>query len=123
MSAPRRSPREYVDDLLEFCERVQQYTRGMTFEQFCENSLVRDAVVRNVELLGEASQQLSQALPDAAARFPSIPFREMYVTRNRLIHGYTSLRLSAVWQVIQEEIPLLRKNVESILANWPADLT
>ena len=123
MTAPRRSPHAYIEDILGFCVRIQTYTDGMSFEQFVQNSMVQDAVVRNIELLGEASQQLSQALPDAAARFPRIPFREMYLTRNRLIHGYTSVRLSAVWQVIEDEIPLVREGVEHALANWPADLT
>lgn len=100
--------------------RIQQYTNAVSFEQFAQNSMVQEAVVRKIELLGEASQQLSQVLPDAAAKFPRIPFREMYLTRNRLIHGYTSVRLSAVWQVLKEEIPLVVQGLEDTLANWPA---
>jgi uncharacterized protein with HEPN domain len=122
MTAPRRAARAYIDDLLEFCVRIQQYTAAISFEQFTSNSMVQDAVVRNIELLGEASQQLLQILPDAAARFPAIPFKQMYLTRNRLIHGYTSLRLPAVWQVIEEEIPVLRQKIEETLASFPEDL-
>ena len=112
----------YVDDLLEFCRRIQQYTEAMSFEQFAQNLLVQDAVVRNIELLGEASQQLQQILPGAAERFPAIPFKEMYLTRNRLIHGYTSLRIQAVWQVVEQEIPALRQKIQQALASWPENL-
>jgi uncharacterized protein with HEPN domain len=111
-----------MEDLLEFCARIQQYTESMSFEQFIQNTMARDAVVHNIELLGEASQQLLQVLPDAAARFPTIPFKAMYLTRNRLIHGYTSLRLPTVWEVVEQEISGLRLKIEEALASWPEDL-
>jgi uncharacterized protein with HEPN domain len=85
--------------------------------------MLQDALVRNIELLGKASKQLLDVLPTAPARFPSIPFDVMYATRNRLIHGYSYLRLLTIWQVADHEIPALRAALEATLAAWPDDLT
>jgi uncharacterized protein with HEPN domain len=112
-----------MKDMLDVCQQIQTYTAGLTLDEFVANRMVQDAVVRNIEILGEAAKQLLEVLPDAVQRFPSIPFRDMYVTRNRLIHGYDSLVLETVWEVAMLEIPSVLASVRSILAAWPLDLT
>ena len=62
-------------------------------------------------------------LPDAPARFPQLDFQVMYALRNKLIHGYSTVNMEIIWDVVEKDIPALRPVLESILANWPADLT
>jgi uncharacterized protein with HEPN domain len=74
MTYPRRTAVEYLRDMLDFCQRIEQYTAGMSIDDFLANSLVQDAVTRNVEMIGEAARQLLEVEPDMPTRFPSIPF-------------------------------------------------
>jgi uncharacterized protein with HEPN domain len=123
MNVGRRKPSEYIQDMLDICRKVGRYTAGMTEAEFFTNTLVQDAVIRNLEVLGEAAKQLLDVCPDAQARFPSIPFGEMYVTRNRLIHGYSSIRLMMLWEVASRDIPPVQASLEATIAAWPHDIT
>jgi len=107
--------------MLEAAERVLQYTAGMTREQFYANSLVQDAVVRNIEILGEAANNLLDAGPNIAAKYPSIPFAQIYGMRNRVSHGYFAVSLAMVWDSVEEDIPELRQKIASVLDELRAD--
>jgi uncharacterized protein with HEPN domain len=115
MTYPRRTAIEYLQDILGFCERIEQYTAGLTLDDFLHNQMVQDAVTRNVEIIGEAARQLLEVEPDMPTRFPSIPFRALYGMRNRLIHGYSSMRLNTVFQVAKGDVPALREAVTAAL--------
>lgn len=112
-----------MEDLLNACDRIAQYNVGKTHESFLVDVLVQDATVRNLEILGEASRQLRDVLPDAYERFPLIPFTRMYALRNNLAHGYLTVNMDIVWNVVEVEIPKLRPLLEQTLLNWPADLS
>jgi len=116
MTYPRRTAPEYLRDILEFCQRIEHYTAGMSLDDFLANRLVQDAVTRNVEIIGEAARQLLEVEPDMPMRFPSIPFRALYGMRNRIIHGYSSMRLNTVFQVAKDDVPVLRDAVTAALA-------
>jgi uncharacterized protein with HEPN domain len=77
MTAPRRTAKAYVSDLTQFSTRILQYVQGKNLDDFLNDTLLQDALIRNLELLGEASKQLLDVLPNAKARFPSIPFNIM----------------------------------------------
>ena len=101
MTRHRVRARDYVEHMLEACQKIQRYTAGKDFIGFLNHSLLQDGVIRNLEILGEACSQLTLVLPDAQTRFPAIPFRTIYSTRNRLIHGYhtvDSKRSGALWK-------------------------
>ena len=123
MSRHRARARDYIESMLKCSGKIAQFSADRTRESFLSDALVQDATVRNLEILGEASRQLLDVLPDAASRFPQLDFRTMYALRNRLIHGYLTVNMEIVWDVIQNEIPVLRPVLEQILANWPSDLT
>ncbi|QMV20048.1 DUF86 domain-containing protein [Granulicella sp. 5B5] len=72
--------------------------------------------MRNIEVLGEASKNLLEVLPDAPQRFPDIPFRSIYAMRNQLAHGYFSTNMVRVWEVVQSDIPGLLKHLEHAIA-------
>jgi len=73
-------------------------------------------VVRNLEVLGEASRNLLFAIPDAAIRFPSIPFSAIYAMRNQLSHGYFVIDWEIVWKVVERDIPELREGLAAAIS-------
>ena len=108
--------REYLGHMLDAVGQIQEYSRGKIAEDFLTNRLFQDGVVRNIEILGEASKNLLNAVPDASTRFPGIPFAAIYGMRNQLSHGYFAVDLDVVWKVIQRDIPDLRKELEAAIA-------
>lgn len=123
MNRHRARARDYIESMLKCCNKIAQFNIGRTRESFLSDELAQDATVRNLEVLGEASRQLLDVLPEAGSRFPQLEFRTMYALRNRLIHGYLTVNMEIVWDVVQNEIPVLRPLLEQILADWPSDLT
>jgi uncharacterized protein with HEPN domain len=123
MNVGRRNPSEYIQDMLDVCRRIELYISGMTEADFFRHIMAQDAVIRNIEVLGEAAKQLLDVCPDAPTRFPTILFGEMYVTRNPLIHGYSSVRLMMIWEAASRDIPSAKAGLEAALAAWPSDLS
>jgi len=108
MNVGRRKPSEYVEDMILCCTKIERYVNGRSQDEFFADTMLQDAILRNIEVLGEAAKQMLDVCPDAKTRFPGIPFDQMYVTRNRLIHGYTSIRPLAIWQYGKRPIAMHR---------------
>jgi uncharacterized protein with HEPN domain len=87
--------------MLDAVGQIQSYLDGKTLAEFLEDRLLQDGVVRNIEILGEASKRMLDAVPDAAAKFAGIPFPAIYAMRNQLSHGYFSIDLDLVWNVVE----------------------
>jgi uncharacterized protein with HEPN domain len=109
--------------MLEASMQIQRYVSGKSEADFLSDALIQDGVVRRLEVLGEASRQLRDVLPDAYERFPSVPFRTMYAMRNELIHGYIHVNYELVYSVAEKEIPGLIVALKDVLRSWPEDLT
>lgn len=88
--------RDYLGHMLDAVSQIQTYTHGKSIKDFLSDRLLQDGVVRNVEILGEASRNLLSAAPDATAKFPGIPFAAIYAMRNQLSHGYFVIDLDVV---------------------------
>ena len=112
-----------MQHMVDASKRIELYVNQKNQEQFLSQTLVQDAVIRNIEILGEAAKNLMALVPDASAQFPSIPWKAMYVTRNRITHGYFTINLKTIWQVATVEVPEVREKLELCLAEWPANLT
>lgn len=111
MSEPTGSKREwgfYLDDMVAFVEKVLAYSKGLDQQEFIANSLVYDATLRNLELIGEAATHIPDAVRSAN---PQIPWRLIIATRNRLIHGYLGIDDDTVWSIIQDDLPTLLKSL------------
>ncbi len=117
MTSRRLNARDYLQDMIEACVHIQDFTSGKTQQDFSEDVMTQFAVVRAIELLGEAAKQLLDLIPEAESRFPSLPLREMYATRNRLIHGYASVLPQTVWEITFGDVPALKQKLESLLAS------
>ena len=83
--------------------------------------MMQDAVVRNIEIIGEAAKNLVEVGPEFAARYPSIPFAQIYGMRNRVSHGYFSVSTHMIWDSVQVDLPDLRKQIVTVLAEIPGD--
>ncbi|NTV14338.1 MAG: DUF86 domain-containing protein [Desulfobulbaceae bacterium] len=99
-----REWRFYLDDMIAFAAKVLIYTEGFSKPAFEANGITYDATVRNLELLGEAATHIPPEIRDGS---PSIQWRQVIATRNRLIHGYLGIDNDILWSIISQDIPAL----------------
>ena len=92
---------------LQAIERIQRYTEYIDETGFLHNDLVQDAVIRNVEIIGEAARNIARHYPEFAQKHAEIPWEDVYLMRNRVSHGYFSV--AVVWKTVQRDIPELRQ--------------
>jgi uncharacterized protein with HEPN domain len=109
-----RDWRLYADDIAESARRVIEYTRELGFEQFVADTRTYDAVLRNLEIIGEAAKRVP---PAVCERYPDVPWSAAARFRDRLAHGYHALDDAVIWRVIREEVPLLQAAVLRVLAD------
>jgi|SRR5680860_102850 len=102
----------YLEDILQSASRVVHYTQGMTLQQFQENGLVFDAVVRNLEIIGEAAKHLPA---EAKAMMPDIEWSKAAAFRDVIAHHYFGLSVNVIWDVAQNKVPEIAESAESIL--------
>ena len=109
----RRDPRAFLWDVREAVGNIETYITGLDYETFATHSLIRSAVERQFEIIGEALNQLSKIAPELASQIPDLP--RIVAFRNILIHGYATLDYHTVWRVIHESLPALRRVVDRML--------
>lgn len=102
----------YLVDILESAKIALDYVFGKTWEQFYADMQCQDAVVRRIEIIGEASRRISQQTRDA---HPQIPWREMTSMRNLVIHEYDVVDISQVWDTVQHKLPPLVAELSKIV--------
>jgi uncharacterized protein with HEPN domain len=106
----KRTDAALLGDIREAIRRIEAYTRHRTYPQFLKNTQTQDAVVRNLEILGEAVKGLS---PEAKQRYRDIEWTKIAGMRDKLIHHYFGVNWDIVWAVIHEELPVLKKRFGS----------
>lgn len=107
-----RQDRDFVYDIVEACKRIQKYLKGVTYEEFLKNFEKQDAVVRNIEIIGEAVKNLSS---EFKAKHKDIPWKKIAGMRDRLIHFYFGVNLEIVWIVATKEVPFLKQKIREII--------
>ncbi len=108
-----RDARSYLWDVQQAAEAVGQFTAGLDAVSYAQNALVRSAVERQFEIIGESLNQLSKRWPDLARRVPHL--REIIGFRNVLIHGYAVIDHARVWRIAEAVLPGLHKTVSALL--------
>jgi uncharacterized protein with HEPN domain len=106
-----KSDRPYLAHIADAIAAIDTYVAGGR-ETFLRERMTQDAVVRNFEIIGEAAGRLSPALREDS----TVPWARVIAFRNRLIHGYWSIDLHLVWDVIEHELPTLKAAVDRLLA-------
>ena len=106
---------DYLGHILEAIERIARYVEDLDENGFLANELVQDAVIRNFEIIGEASHNIEQQNPEFAAAHPGLPLAIAYRMRNAMSHGYFKVNLEMVWKTIQNDLPTLHQQVQESL--------
>lgn len=103
----------YLLDILESARAALEYMRGKTWEKFSRDPLLQDAVVRRLEVIGEASGRVSSA---TQKKYAHLPWQAMKGTRNKIIHEYDSIELDIIWEIVQQDLPYLVSELEKIIS-------
>jgi uncharacterized protein with HEPN domain len=106
---------DYLRHILEAIERVDRYTAELDESNFLGNQLVQDAVIRNFEIIGEASHKIDKHYPEFVATYPDIPLAFAYQMRNAVAHGYFKVDFEIVWRTIHRDLPDLRSRLKAAL--------
>jgi uncharacterized protein with HEPN domain len=104
---------KYLFDIAEACQLLERFVSGRTLEQYAADPMLRSAVERQFEIIGEALHQALRTDPNLADRITDT--RRIVAFRNRLIHAYASIADEVVWGVLEASLPVLRREVETLL--------
>lgn len=103
---------DYLDDMIEAMNKAEIFVEGLSYELFMANDQINFAVVRALEIVGEAARQIPQRV---CTQYPQVPWSEMAGMRDKLIHGYDSVNLELVWQTVKNRIPLVKPVLQQLL--------
>jgi uncharacterized protein with HEPN domain len=107
-----RGDLEFLHDIKEALNRIISYTRGIDYKDFQKDTKTQDATVRNLEILGEASKNISK---DFKKKYSDIPWKQMAGTRDKVIHFYFGVNYDIVWSIAKDELPSLIKKVNKAI--------
>jgi uncharacterized protein with HEPN domain len=112
---------DYLGHIAEAIERARSYVQPLPdLHAFEQNPLVQDAVVRNIEIIGEAVNHINRVAPEFIAQHPELPWDDMRDMRNVVIHAYFALDLEVVWRTVQEDLPKLKQQIDQLLSQPPS---
>ena len=101
----------YISDITESSKKIKKYIKGLTFADFKKDGKTLDAVIRNLEVIGEAAYNLPK---EFKKKYPEIPWTDVSDMRNKLVHEYFGVDSEIIWKTINEDLPLLVKKIEKI---------
>lgn len=107
-----REQKIYLIDILDSALKIENYVAELSYEEFELDEKTIDAVIRNFEIIGEASRNIFKKLRD---KYPEVPWGNMISMRNILSHEYYRVGLNVVWDTIKEDIPKIKYYIENIL--------
>lgn len=108
----KRSVKLYIKDILEYMERAEGHIKSLNFEQFLKDDKTCDAVIRCIEVIGEATKNIPDEIKN---KYLSVPWRDIAGMRDKIIHGYFVVDFENVWLVVKEEIPRLKPLITKVL--------
>ena len=118
MSKDKQRLVDYLAHMLQAIERITRYTEELDEVTFLQNELVQDAVIRNLKILGEASNNILKHNPEFATQHPDLPLAFAYQMRNAVAHGYFKVDYEIVWKTIHTDLPVLHGQVQHVIAHF-----
>ena len=106
---------DYLEHIQQAIGRIQRYIADIDHAAFLENEEKQDAVIRNLEVIGEAAGKILRYFPGFAVNYPNFPLKDAYGTRNVLAHGYFKIDLDVVWKTVERDLPELKLRVGEAL--------
>ena len=97
-----------LDDICEAIDRIEQYTKDMSFDAFSKDQKSIDAVARNFEIIGEAANRLPDNFRES---HPNIEWHKIVGLRHRIVHEYFGIDIEIIWQILKNDLPLLRNSL------------
>jgi uncharacterized protein with HEPN domain len=113
--AEQRSIEHFIDDILECIERIEQYSVGLSEDEFIVNSEKQDAILRRLEVIGEATKNIPEIV---RKKFPEIPWRKVAGLRDIVIHSYFGIKPQRIWKIILQDIPVLKTQMTEVKSNF-----
>lgn len=108
----KRNINLFFVDILEAITSIKEYTQGMSYNEFLKDKRTRDAVVRNLEIIGEAAKNIPD---DTKEKYPEVNWKEMAGMRDKLIHEYFGVSNVVVWETVTDDIPMFESQIEKII--------
>ena len=120
MNRKRLRVADFLSHIVEAIERIERYTEELDRDAFLVSGITQDAVIRNLEVIGEAFRNVERVDPDFAAQHPDLPLRAASSMRNLLSHGYFAVDLDIVWTTVKTSLPPMEQQVRRIAAELDA---
>jgi len=108
---------DFVEDILDAMDKAEVLVEGFTYHAFEEDFRTNFAVIRALEIIGEATKRLPMNVRE---QYPEIPWAGMAGMRDRIIHGYDTVDLQIVWDVVKQDIPAIKPQIQQLLADYTA---
>ncbi len=108
----RRKDDDLLSDIYEALRRIEEYQKNSNYEEFLRDTKTQDAIVRNLEIIGEASKNISD---DIIKQFPEVRWNNFAKVRDKLIHHYFGINLDIVWNILKDALPNLAEQVKVII--------
>lgn len=106
-----KSDKLFIIHILDAINRIESYTNNVSEQEFMTHFMIQDAVIRNIQIIGEASKKISQPLRD---KYTGIEWRKIAGMRNKVIHEYFGIDLPLVWQVVKHDLPKLKSQITKL---------
>ncbi len=107
-----RDYQAYLNDILESIKKISKYTKSLSYEEFCKDELVKDGVIRNLEIIGEAIKNIPENIKN---KLPDVEWRKIAGLRDILIHAYFGVDNEILWDIVKNRIPELKLQINQII--------
>ena len=108
----KRHYRLFIEDILDSINKINEFIRDMSFEEFLEDEKTLSAVILKIEIIGEATKNIPNTIRD---EYPDLPWKDMAKLRDKIIHGYFGINYKIIWNVIKNRFPDIKIRIEDIL--------